>query len=307
MLRTKALSKSGMRMQKQWPFHLMLLPGVIFLLVYCYYPMVGLLIAFEDYNPRLGFFRSPWVGMENFEYLFTLPNFPQVLFNTFYIALMKIILSIVVPIFIAILLDMMRRKYYKKTLQTILYMPYFLSWVVLAGIIMDILSPSTGIVNRIITFFGGEPIFFLADPASFPYTIVITDIWKNAGYSTVIYLAAITSIDQGIYEAALVDGANRAQQAWHITLKGITPIIIVMGTLSLGSILNAGFDQVLNLYSPIVYKTGDILDTFVYRIGIVNSQYGIAAAAGLFKSVVSLAFISGGYYLAKKLANYSPF
>lgn len=285
----------------------MLLPGVILLLVYCYYPMVGLLIAFEDYNPRLGFLHSPWVGLENFRYLFSLPNFPQVLFNTFFIALMKIVLSIVVPVVLAILLDLVRRRRFRKTLQTVLYMPYFLSWVVLAGVLVDILSPSNGIVNQIIRFFGGEEVFFLANPTVFPYLLVVTDIWKNAGYSTIIYLAAITSIDQGIYEAAIVDGANRAQQAWHITLKGISPIIIVMGTLSLGGILNAGFDQVLNLYSPVVYKTGDILDTFVYRIGIENSQYGIAAAAGLFKSFVSLVFIAGGYYMAKKLADYSPF
>lgn len=295
------------RFRRQLPLHLMLLPCVIIMLVYAYYPMVGIVIAFQRYNPRLGFFGSRWIGFDNFKYLMNMPNTASVLYNTVFIALMKIVAGLIVPIVYAILLDQIRKASLKRTIQTIIHIPYFLSWVILGGILIDLLSPSTGLVADIYRFFGQEPVFFLANPRAFPYIMVITDVWKNAGYGTIIYLAAITSIDPTLYEAALVDGANRLRQVWHITLPGMRPIIVLMMTLSLGNVLNAGFEQILNLYSPIVYSTGDIIDTFVYRIGIVNSQFGIATAANLFKSVVSFVFIAGGYWLAYRYADYTVF
>lgn len=295
------------KMKAEWPLHLMLFPCVIILLIFCYYPMGGIIIAFQRYNPRLGFFGSPFIWFKNFQYLLKMPNSYQILFNTVYIAFMKIAAGLIVPITFAVLLDLVKKSTFKRSVQTIIYIPYFLSWVILAGILIDILSPSTGIVNQFLKALGQEPIFFLADEKLFPYVLVATDTWKNFGYGTIIYLAAITAIDTSLYEAAIMDGANRFKQVWHITIPGIIPIIVLMATLSLGNVLNAGFDQVLNLYNPAVYSTGDIIDTFVYRLGLQNNQYGIAAAAGLFKSVVSFLFISVGYRLAYKFADYRVF
>jgi putative aldouronate transport system permease protein len=305
--RTPVYRKSVMKFKQQLPLLLMLFPCIIILLVYAYYPMIGVIIAFEHFNPVKGFFASKFVGFENFQYILNMPNTLQVLWNTVFISFMKIIVGLIIPIVFAIQLDLIRQKFMKRTIQTIIYIPYFLSWVIMAGILIDILSPSTGLVNEIIKMFGLKPIFFLADPKIFPYLLVVTDVWKNAGYGTIIYLAAITSIDPALYEASIMDGANRFKQVIHITLPGITPIIVLMATLSLGNVLNAGFDQVLNLYSPIVYSTGDIIDTFVYRIGLINNQYGIATAVGFFKSVISFIFIAVGYKLAYKYADYTVF
>ena len=295
------------RFRNELPLHLMLFPAVIVLLIYAYYPMIGLVIAFQRYNPRVGFFGSRWVGWDNFRFLMNIPSTRQVLFNTVFIATMKMVAYMVIPVFFAVLLDLIRSSKLKRSLQTVIYLPYFLSWVTLSGILIDLLSPSTGLVNDVIRFFGRDPVFFLADKTLFPYLLVITDIWKNAGYGTIIYLAAISDIDPELYEAARIDGGNRWQQAIHITLPGMTGIIVTLMTLNLGNVLNAGFEQVLNLYSPIVYETGDIIDTFVYRIGLVNNQYGIATAAGLFRSVISLIFIVTGYRLARKLTGYRIF
>lgn len=293
--------------KRQLPLHLMLLPSVLVLLIYSYYPMVGILIGFENFNPRIGFFGSEWTGLQNLLYVMKMPNFTSVLYNTVFIATMKIVASLAVPILYAILLDQIRNSKIKRSIQTALYIPNFLSWVILSGILIDILSPSTGIMADIFKALNAEPVFFLAEPELFPYLLVITDTWKGAGYGSIVYLAAITSIDPALYEAAIIDGASRTQQIFHITIPGMSTIIVLMATLSLGNVLNAGFDQVLNLYSPVVYSTGDIIDTFVYRIGMVNSQYGIATAAGLFKSLVSLVLISTGYYLARVTANYTIF
>ena len=306
MKKTK-LNHFRMNFKKQWILHVMLIPMVLLLLIFSYYPMTGILIAFEKYNPTLGFFKSPWVGLSNFEYILKLPNTKRVLYNTVYIALMKIIFGMIVPIFFALMLDLVKHSGFKRSIQTLIYIPYFLSWVVLSGILIDVLSPSNGIVNELLGVFGAEPIFFLGDEKLFPNVLIITDVWKGFGYGTIIYLAGITSIDPTLYEAAKMDGANRFKQMRHITIPCLVPIIILMATLSMGNILNAGFDQVLNLYNPAVMTTGDIIDTFVYRIGLQNSQYGIASAMGLFKSLVSFLFISVGYWLAYKFADYRIF
>lgn len=293
--------------KKQGILHLMLLPMVILLAIFSYYPMTGILIAFEKYNPKLGFFKSTFVGLKNFKYVMKLPNTGQVLYNTIYISLLKMVFGLLVPVLFAILLDLVRSSAFKRCVQTLVYIPYFLSWVVLSGILIDVLSPSNGIINQLLGVFGIEPIFFLGDAEIFPEVLVVTDVWKNFGYGTVVYLAAITAIDPALYEAAKMDGANRFQQVMHITLPGMAPIIVMMATLSLGNVLNAGFEQVLNLYNTSVMSTGDIIDTFVYRIGLQNNQYGIASAVGLFKSLVSLLFISVGYRLAYRFAGYKVF
>jgi len=304
---TSRFFKSNNGAKYQVPLHLMLLPSVVILIVFSYIPMVGILMAFEKFNPVKGFFSSPFIGLKNFEYVMYLPDVLQVLWNTVNIAFMKIVVGLVVPVIFALLLNEARNNFIKRSVQTIVYLPYFLSWVILSGIIIDILSPSEGIINYFIKSMGINPIFFLGDGRFFPYVLVITNTWKEFGYGTIIYLAALTSIDPMLYEASIMDGANRWKQVWHITLPGIVPIIILMTTLSLGNILNAGFEQVFNLYSPVVYKTGDIIDTFVYRIGIIDAQYGVATAVGLFKSVVSFVFIVASYKLADRLANYRIF
>jgi putative aldouronate transport system permease protein len=284
-----------------------MVPGIIILLIYSYGPMVGLVMAFQKYNIVKGFFGSTWVGLKNFIFIIQIPDMYQVLWNTLFIATMKIIASLIFPVILALLLNEMKAKLVKRSVQTIIYLPYFLSWVIFSGILIDILSPSSGIVNQMLGFFGIEPIFFLGNEKAFPYLLVGTHVWKEAGFGTIVYLAALTGIDPTLYEAAIIDGANRWRQTWHITLPGIKPMVVLMTVLSLGGILNAGFDQVFNLYNPLVYSTGDIIDTMVYRIGLLDYQYSLAAAVGLFKSVVSVILITVSYKLADKIAGYRIF
>ena len=214
---------------------------------------------------------------------------------------------VIFAIVFALLLNEIKGRRFKKVVQTIVYLPYFMSWVILGGIFRDMLSPGEGIINQIITAFGGKSIFFLGDNRYFRGTMIVTDIWKNFGYGAIVYLAAILGIDTQLYEAAQIDGANRWQQTWHVTLPGMKMIIVLMMVLSLGNVLNAGFDQIFNMYSTSVYQTGDIIDTFVYRLGLLDAQYGPATAVGLFKSVISTLFISISYFLAYKLADYRIF
>lgn len=253
--------------KRELPLHLMLLPGLILVAVFSYTPMAGLVIAFQKFIPSKGMFGDQqWVGLGNFSYVFSLPGFNQALKNTIVIAFWKIILGLAVPIVFALMLNEVNRNGFKRTVQTVVYLPYFLSWVVLGGIFLDMLSPSSGIINQIITALGGKSIFFLGDNRYFKPTLIVTDIWKNFGYGAIVYLAAILGIDTDLYEAAQIDGANRWKQVWHVTLPGMRMIIVLMMVLSLGNVLNAGFDQIFNLYSKAVYESGDILDTFVYRL-----------------------------------------
>lgn len=293
------------KLKKQWPFHLMLLPGVILVFIFSYIPLYGLVIAFEKYNPGLGF-SSPWNGMENFKYVFSQPNFVRTIWNTFYIAIFKLIGGIVVPVTVALLLNEVMHSKIKKMFQTLVYIPNFLSWVIMAGILMDILA-TDGIVNKALGSLGVAPVNFLGSPKVFPWTMIVTDIWKGFGFGTVVYLAALAGIDPGLYEAAMVDGAKRWKQTIYITLPLLMPTIILMGVLALGSVLNAGFDQIYNLYSPVVYETGDIIDTYVYRLGLQQAQYSVGAAVGLFKSVISCIMVIVSYIMADKVAGYRIF
>nr|WP_243864741.1 ABC transporter permease subunit [Paenibacillus castaneae] len=268
--------------------------------------MFGIIMAFQNFVPSSGFFDSKWVGLEHFKFMVQLPDFRNVLWNTFFIAMMKIAAGLLLPVTIAILLNEVMKQWYKRFIQVVIYAPYFLSWVILGGILFQLLSID-GIVNQFLGLFGVEPILFLGKPSIFPYVLVASDTWKNMGFNTIVFLAAITNVDPTLHEAGAIDGANRWKQIWNITLPGMFPIIILVATLSLGDILNAGFEQVLMLYGPALYKTGDIIDTYVYRIGLINGQYSFAAAVGLFKSMVSLVMVSLSYYLAYRLANYRIF
>lgn len=293
--------------RQELPLHLMLLPGAILVFVYSYIPMAGIVIAFQKFVPARGVGGSDWIGLGNFAYVLQMPNIGQVLWNTAYIASMKIAAGLVVPILIAILLNEVRNVLIKRGVQTLIYLPHFLSWIILGGILIDILSPSQGIVNQAIKALGMESIFFLGSNDWFPYVLVASDVWKEFGFSTIVYLAAITSINPTLYEAAIMDGAGHVRQAWHVTLPGMLPVIVLLATLSLGNVLNAGFEQVFNLYSASVYESGDILDTLIYRLGLLDAQFGVATAVGLFKSLVSLVLISVSYLLAYRLANYRIF
>ena len=296
----------GKRLKKEFPFHLMLLPGLILTFVFKYIPMGGLCIAFQDYSPVYGLFDQYWVGLDNFRYVFSMSTFPRVIYNTVFIALLKIIAGIIVPVSFALLLNEVRHTTYKRTLQTVVYLPHFISWVALAGIFLDVLSMD-GVINMVLTKLGMDPVYFLGDETVFPYTMVVTDVWKTFGWNTIVYLAAITGVDPSLYEAAYLDGAGRVRQTIHVTLPTIMPIVMLMTILSMGNVLRAGFDQIFNLYSPLVYSTGDIIDTFVYRMGILSAQFGPATAVGLFQSIISFVLIMGGYWLADKLAGYRVF
>ncbi len=295
-------------LRRELPLHLMILPGFALLLIFSYLPMAGIMIAFQKFIPAKGLFGDQkWIGLDNFRYVMQMPNFWGVIRNTVTISLMKIVFGLFVPIVVAILLNEMRQARLKRGIQTIIYLPHFLSWVVLGGIFIDILSPGDGLVNNLIKAFGGQPIFFLGDNKWFPFTMVFTETWKEFGYGTIVYLAAITGIDPSLYEAVQIDGAGRWKQTVHVTLPGMRMVIVLLMVLSLGNLLNAGFDQVFNMYSPPVYESGDIVDTFVYRLGLLDAQFGPATAVGLFKSVISLLFISVSYFFAYKFADYRIF
>lgn len=295
----------GKKLKNQWQFHAMLLPGVILTLIFSYVPMYGIVIAFQKYTPAAGF-QSPWVGLNNFIYVFSQPNFVKTIWNTLYISVFKIIGGIIVPVTIALLLNEVGNDKVKRVFQTLVYMPNFLSWVILAGLLRDFLAKG-GLMNQVIIALGGEAVGFLSSPSVFPWTLIVSDIWKDFGFGTVIYLAALTAIDPELYEAAMIDGATRWRQTISITIPMMAPTIVLKSVLSLGSILSAGFDQVYNLYAPIVYETGDIIDTYVYRLGIEHAQYSVGTAIGLFKSLISALLILTSHVLADKLAGYRIF
>ncbi|MGN0971613.1 MAG: ABC transporter permease [Aristaeellaceae bacterium] len=297
------------KFKKNLPLHLMLIPGVILLFIFAYVPMGGIVIAFQKFKPALGLFspKQKWVGLGNFEFVLSLPNTMGVLRNTLVMAVGKIVLKTLFSIVFALLLNELRNKTYKRTVQTIVYFPHFLSWIILSTIFVDLLSPSTGIVNKLIYLLTGKTIFFLGDPTWFPLTMILLEVWKEFGFGTIIYLSAITGIDPTLYEAAAIDGAGRFKQTMNITLPGIQQTIILLAVLDLGNILNAGFDQVYNMYNSMVMETGDIIDTLVYRLGFSGGQYGPSTAVGLFKSAVSMVLIASTYYIAYRKFDYQIF
>jgi putative aldouronate transport system permease protein len=286
-----------------WPLYAMLVPGFILLLIFHYTPMYGVVIAFENYNPGLGFTRSPWVGLKNFEFLFALPTFKLLIRNTLVIAIAKLITLQICAIGLALLLNEIRSVKFRRTVNIVLYLPYFLSWVVLGGIMLDILS-SNGLVGQALKSLNIPSFIFLGRANVFPFTVVISNIWKEVGFAAIIYLAALTGIDPSLTEAAAVDGASRWQRAWLITLPSILPTIVLIACLNLGYILDGGFDQIINLYNPGVYATGDILDTYVYRAGLISAKYSLAGAVGLFKATIGLVMVIISYRLAAKYAGF---
>lgn len=286
--------------------HIMLMPAVIFVLLFSYVPIFGIIMAFQEYKPLLGFTGSEFVGFEQFRYIFSLPSFRIAFRNTFIIAFSKIVLNIIVPLTLSLLLNEITRSWFKRTVQTIIFIPFFFSWAILAGMVMEVFS-YTGVINKTIEVLGGEAIPFLISNDYFRTILVSSDVWKGMGYNTVLFLAAITNIDPTLYEAAKVDGASKWKQLTKITIPSIFTMIVLLTILGLGNILNAGFEQILIMYNPTVERTVDILDTLVYRLGIAGRQYSAAAAMGLFKSIVSMVFVGGSYWLAYKTTDYRVF
>jgi putative aldouronate transport system permease protein len=292
-------------LRKTWMLHLMLLPALLVALVFKYAPMPGIIIAFQDFKPWFGLSGSPWVGWDNFKLLFTLTDSVAVIRNTVLIAGLKIAFSLTIPLTFAILLNEVRQMNVKRSIQTLVYLPYFMSWVILGGILLDVLSLE-GIINRFTASLGVDAIPFLSNGNWFRVTVIASDQWKEFGFASIIYLAALAGINPALYEAAEIDGASRWRQTLHITLPSLLPIVIVVLTLSMGNMLSANFDQIYNLINPIVIDKGDIIDTYVYR-SFQNGNFSFAATVGLFKSLVGFILIAGSYLIAYKWANYRVF
>lgn len=291
-------------LKRNWPFIAMLMVPLTFLFIFSYGPMYGVLVAFKNYSPGLGIWASPWNNFAHFERMFTDFTFIRALSNTISISLLKLLFVFPAPIILALLLNEVKNLKFKKITQIISYLPYFMSWVIVASMVLETLSPQRGIVNSVITMFGGDPIHFMSSDRWFVPILLMSDIWKGIGYGAIIYLAAITGVDPSLYEAAELDGATRFHKMWHVTLPTILPIILTMFILQVGAIMNAGFDQILNMYNPMVYNVADIIDTYVYRVGLVEFNVDYATAVGLFKNLIGLILILSANKVVNKLTKH---
>lgn len=286
-------------------YYIMLIPGFLFFLVFCYGPMYGMVIAFQDYYPLKGIDGSAFVGLKHFKALITDPFFGSVLKNTLVISLYKLLVCFPAPIFLCLVLNEIKSVKFKKVAQSVSYLPHFISWVVVSGIIIEFLSPSRGPVNILLQQMGFESIFFVAEPKYFRGVLVISDLWKSIGWGSIVYLAAVTSIDPSLYEAAEMDGAGRIKRIIHITLPALAPIVTVMLIMQSGKILNDSFEQVYNFLTPSTYKVGDVISTFVYRMGIQKMQYSFTTAVDFFKNVISFFLVILTNYVAHKTNDYA--
>lgn len=291
-------------LRKDYDLYLMLIVPLIFLIIFKYIPIGGLTMAFQEYDIFDGFSNSPFIGLNNFKRLFKTAEFTMVLRNTLLISLYKIIFFFPMPIILAIMINEVVHMRYKKTIQTIVYLPHFLSWVVVAGLTFDLLS-SSGTINHVLEILGLQKVRFLMEPKYFRSIIVGSAIWKEVGYSAIVFLAAIAGINPELYEAAVVDGASKIKQIKHITIPGIAPMIVVMLLLRVGTIMDANSEQIMALYNPTVYETGDVLGTYIYRLGLGSMEYSFAAAAGMFNSVVSFTLVVISNWLSRHYAHRS--
>jgi putative aldouronate transport system permease protein len=283
---------------------LMFIPVVAYFIIFKYIPMGGIAIAFENYKIKEGIFGSAWCGLDNFNKAFAMATFRRSVWNTLTISGLKLLFGFPMPIILALMLNEVTHVRFKKTVQTISYLPHFLSWVVLAGMFQQLLSPNNGAVNAVLRDVFGvkDSIYFLGNNKYFRGTLIVTDIWKNVGWSSILYLATISGIDPELYEAATVDGASRWQCTRYITIPSLVSTIVIMLILSIGSIMDAGFDQVFNLYNSAVYQTGDIIDTYVYRYGLGDMKYALATAVGLFKNVIAFVLVVGTNLITRRIS-----
>lgn len=286
---------------RNWRLYAMFMPAAILLIVFCYMPMYGIVLAFKDFNPRLGILGSEWIGLVNFKEIFGDPYFKTVLTNTLKISILKCIFSFPVPIILALLLNEVKHSGFKRVVQTVSYLPHFISWVIISGILVDICSIDGGIVTNLIENLTGVTMNFFGNSNHFIALLVVSEIWKGAGWGTIIYFAAISGVDPALYEASLVDGANRFQRMRYITLPALVPAIGINLIFTCSSLLSAGFDQIFNLYNPVVYEGADIIDTYIYRIGVTNGNYGTSTALGLFNSVIGITLLLTVNKIIKKM------
>lgn len=270
---------------------LLILPTFLYFAIFCYIPIAGNFIAFTDYRPGMSMFDSEWVGFRWFQEFFNAPEFGRSIRNTLLISIYSLIFSFPAPVIFALMLNEVRNKYFKGTIQTLSYMPYFVSLVIVVGIMKNLLSVEDGIVNRALVFFGMQPINFMAEPEWFRFLYVASGIWQGTGWGSIVYLGALSAIDYQLYEAAYIDGASRFQRLWHITLPGISGTVIMMLIINVGNIMSVGYEKVILMYMPLTYETADVIQSYVYRRGLVDMQYSFATAVGLFNSVVNLILI----------------
>lgn len=283
-----------------WDLYALLVPGLLYFLVFKYVPLWGLVISFQDYNPFGGVLDSEWVGFKHFKALFTYPDFWEILRNTLLISFYNLIFFFPAPIILALLLNEIRKQYFKRFVQTVIYLPHFLSWVVVVGMTVLILGTQDGLVNQLLVKLGGERIPFLTTPEWFRGLIVAQSIWKECGWGTIIFLAALSSIDPGLYEAAVMDGAGRWRQMWHITLPAIRSTILILLILRLGSVLDVGFEHIFLMLNAPVYEVGDVIETYVYREGLIGGKFSFSTAVGLFKSVIGFIMVVSANWLVKR-------
>ena len=296
--------QTWIRAKKMRFLYVLLALPVVLLFVFNYLPMYGVLIAFVDYRWGRGVFGSTWNNFEHFRLIYEHPYFGRLMFNTVYISLLRVIVGFPAPILLALLLNEIGNQVFKRTVQTISYFPHFISWVILAAILIEILSPTRGPVGYLFNLLGKEPIDWLTYEPTFRGMLVVTGIWKEMGWGAIIFLGALSSIDPDLYESAAMDGANRFRRAVHITLPSLIPVITILFILRLGDILSAGFEQIFNLYNPLVYAVADVLDTYIYRVGLLQADYGLGAAVGLFKNIVALVLIFGTNAIIRRFSEY---
>ena len=290
---------------RNWRVYMFLLPAIIWYIVWLYFPMYGILIAFKDYSVFKGIWGSDWVGFENFKTFFSGPYALRVIKNTLLINIYNMLTVFPLTIVLALLLNELRSKWFKSAVSTMLYLPHFISSVVVAGIVITFLSPSSGIVNLIISYFGGDKTYFLAKPEYFKLIYIIMGAWQGMGFGTIIYTSALCGIDETLYEAARLDGAGKLQQIWHITLPGIAPTISITLILKLGSLLSVGSETILLLYQPITYSTADVISTYTYRIAIEGGNYSIGTAVGLFNGLIGAALVIISNRISRKISSAS--
>lgn len=299
------LGRIGEHLKREWQLYLMLLPTIVWLLLFLYKPMYGLQVAFKDYSVFKGVAASPWVGFEHFETLFSSDQFLRALRNTVIISIYTLLIGFPVPILLALMFNEILNKTFRKTAQTIVYLPHFISSVIIAGIVITAFSPSAGVVNTVLGWLGIEPIYFLTRPEWFRPIFVGTGIWQEAGFQSIVYLAAIAGVSPTLYESAVIDGASRWQMMWKVTIPSILPTIIIMLIIRIGNILEVSFEMVLLLYLPATYETADVVNTFIYRRGIQGGQYDFAAAAGLFNAVVAFVLVMSANALSRRYSRTS--
>jgi putative aldouronate transport system permease protein len=292
-------------LKRDWQLYLLLAPTIIWLLLFLYKPMYGLQIAFKDYSVFRGIADSPWIGWHHFETLFGSEQFLRALRNTIYISLLSLLFGFPAPIILALMFNEIYHKWFKKTAQTIVYLPHFISSVIIAGIVITAFSPSAGIVNTVIGWFGLDPVYFLTKPEWFRPIFVGTTIWQEAGFQSIVYLAAIAGVSPTLYESAVVDGASRWQMMWKITLPSIMTTIIIMLIIRIGNMLEVSFEMIILLYQPATYETADVINTYIYRQGIQGGQYDFAAAAGLFNAVVAFVLVMTANTISKRYSRTS--